>query len=143
MKAKYWLALVMIAGVGGYFVARYTIPPEVKIKEKIVTKEVEVERKNVQTTTREEIRPDGTKITETVTKDLTVSTKKARTKAKAKTLVKNSRPQWRVGVGAVTRLENLQIDYTVSVERRILGPVFVGLQGGTHGYGGLMVGLEF
>jgi hypothetical protein len=107
-------------------------------KEKIVEVEKEVVVKDVVTVTRIVTRPDGTK-EELVT--VTDKTKENKTATSTKTVSKSN---WHVSASAKTKLDKLQIDiYTVQIEKRIIGDIFLGVNASTDKTVGLTIGLEF
>lgn len=107
-------------------------------KEKIVEVEKEVVVKDVVTVTKVITRPDGTK-EELVT--VTDKTKENKTATSTKTVAKST---WHASIGAKSKIDRLQIDiYTVQVEKRIIGDLFLGVTGSTDKTVGLTVGLEF
>jgi len=159
------VGIVAIVALGGSFAAgRYTLPAKivetiktVEIEKQVVhTEYVTVEKlvyvkavaNNVVTNTVVTERPDGTKVTETKTVDLTkteeASTKEVETAASTETEIVKSktgdtykaveyyRPQWHAsisigaGVRAIGELTP-QLAFGAQIERRILGPFFAGL----------------
>lgn len=140
------LAVVLIAGAG-YGIGRYLQPAEVKVKTetKVVTVEVEKERTKYRTVVKYIKRPDGTE--ERIEEKEEVTEKESNTtvqkdKKKDKQVVA-AKPQWRAQVGA--ELVSFQpTNYRIGIERRVLGPVFVGAWSETnfHSYG-ISVSMEF
>lgn len=107
-------------------------------KEKIVEVEKEVIVKDVVTVTKVITRPDGTK-EELVT--VTDKTKENKQSTSTKTVAKST---WHASVGAKTKIDKLQVDlYTIQIEKRILGDLFLGVTGSTDKTVGLTVGLEW
>lgn len=107
----------------------------------VKTEQVEVEKerivKDVVTVTKYVTRPDGTTESTTTTTDKSRETKKA-TNTKV-TLA----PDWHVSVAANT--DNLALDnmrYTLQVQRRIIGSLFVGANLSTDKTVGLSLGIE-
>lgn len=128
------IALLVGAALGGA-ASWYLFP---KIETKTVTETKEVIRNNIRTVTLTTERPDGTKETRTETVDNSI---KKETSLHEKVEYKKSK--WIVSAGAATELKNLAPIYTLHVQKRIAGPVFVGIQGATDHLVGLTVGLEF
>src|SRR6185312_5008347 len=77
----------------------------------------------VVTQTNTVVKPDGSKI---ITEVVTDNTRKTEID-KGSTVIKTAAPNWHV-VGGFGYNYQLQPIYTAAVERRILGPVFVGVQ---------------
>lgn len=128
----YFISVVLFAGLG-YGVGRYLQPAEIRIEEK------ERIKKDVVTIVKEVIKKDGSKEIVTIIEDKTVVDK-----SKSET-VKNAKPQWKViGVikNDISHLTN-KPDYGIVVERRILGPVFLGAYADTKSNVGVSVGFEF
>ena len=97
---------------------------------KEVIKEVKVENKDVKTVIEKTTNKDGTVTEKTTIEDK--STETVQTNKSKDTMVKietksDNRPDWRVGAQA--GMKNMKGDfiYGATVERRILGPLFVGL----------------
>jgi len=104
----------------------------------IKEKQVEVEKivKDVITVTRVITKPDGTK------EEVTTITDKTK-ENKTNTVTKKA-SNWHASVGAKSKIDRLEIDtYTVQVEKRIIGDLFLGITGSTDKTVGLTVGLEF
>lgn len=107
-------------------------------KEKVVEVEKEVVVKDVVTVTRIVTRPDGTK-EELVT--VTDKTKENKQSTSTKTVAKST---WHASIGAKSKIDRLQVDlYTIQIEKRILGDLFIGVTGSTDKTVGLTVGMEF
>jgi hypothetical protein len=126
------LASVGLIFLLGFGVARYTLP----VKTITVTKEVVKEKKDVVTVTKRVKLPDGTTTTERRTEDRTIRD----TKKGSSTAVENEKAQWKASALLdLTRVDN----YGVSVEKRLVGPVFVGAWGLQSGQVGLSLGMEW
>lgn len=113
------IALLML--VVGYGVGRYVQPP--KEITKIETQEHEVIRNNVVTVTKEITKADGTKETITTVVDKSVEKKD---KTLESIVSKPVEKQWLASVGMNPIAPTAT--YSVKVDRRILGPIFVGGQ---------------
>jgi hypothetical protein len=141
---KLILALIacFLLGLGvGYFSLPQKVVTQVEVKEKIVTVTEKVKADNVVTVYREIQRPDGTKEIRSRTFDKSVSTE-AETKDDSKSVsetktVERKQPDWKVAGLATTT------GYGASIERRILGPIFLGAFGLSSGMAGISVGLLF
>lgn len=105
--------------------------PATKTVENIVTKD------HVVTVVKQIKNKDGT--TET---DTTTTEDKNTTDNKVAIVAIRAISNWHVGAGANIGL-NLQPSYSVQVDRRILGPVFVGISGDTIGRVGAHLSVEF
>lgn len=124
------VALLLGLGLGSQLL------PKVKIETKEVEKEVRV--KDVVTVTKIITKPDGTK--EEV---ITVIDKTKENLSKVSTQ-KVMAKDWHASVAVKTdniRFEKLT--YGVSVERRVLGDIFLGVNADTEGKFGGSVGIEF
>ena len=112
-------ALVLLLGlVGGYFIRYSTFnPPEVvKIQDRVVTQDV------VKTITRIVKEPSGVT---TITKESTkVSEKKANKVASHVSVSPTKAPSYRLGALFTPTFQ----PYALSAERRVLGPVWAGIQ---------------
>ena len=135
---KYVLVALVLIAVG--YAAGEHYAPE-KIKEVVVEKEVEKKNDNVSTHTVITEKPDGSKVTttDTVDKSVTLVTdNKTDT-----TVVTNKKTDWHVALGEKYDYSVTGHYYTVSIERRVLGPIFLGVQGSTEKSVGVTIGLEF
>lgn len=123
-------ALALGVGIAG---TRYLWP---RIEYKHTVQEKEVIRKDIVTVIKEVVRPDGSKetVTEIVDRSKESSTRK-------ETLTKAAQPQW--SVGAYTTFNEKIPTYTVTVDRRILGPFSLGVYGQTNSTFGAGIRLEF
>lgn len=145
MKRNISIAIAIVISLAiSYGLGRYTSPAKVVVKEKIVEKVIEVERKNVETITTETKKPDGTVIKEKRTLDLSVTETQAVRRQETSKVVEAAKPQWRIGVGVGLQQDIRGVVYTGRVERRIFGPVFAGVDVGfQQRYVGAAISVEF
>lgn len=130
----YLIAGLVILAVG-FSIGRYVVPDK-----SLETKSTEHDVKREETvTTREEIRADGTRITETIKSNKNEESKKK----ESSKLVENSRPNWKVNALAGYNIDKSNYVYGVAVDRRVLGNISVGAWGTTDKQVGLSLGLEF
>lgn len=111
--------------------------------EKIVVqeKEVEVVKKDVVTVVKEVTRPDGTKETVTTTTD---KSREAGYKTSKNETTSIKDRDWSVGLGAGASLkEKEKTVYTFDINRRIAGPIWVGVTYQTDNFLGIKAILEF
>jgi hypothetical protein len=162
-KSAVLIAVAILAALGGgYATGRYAVPAkvtvktEVKVVEKIIEKRVEVEKKtkkNDKTTVIVEItKPDGTKEKRTMIVDkgetnIDLSTivqneRDTKTDTKNSTVTDNTR-SWQANGLVGYDLGRLSTVYGIQVERRLFGPVKVGVFGMTNKTVGASVGIEF
>jgi hypothetical protein len=141
------LVAILVSAVVGFAFGKYALPGKVQIKTQEVEKIVTVVQHDTVTETHEVKRPDGTVITDTTIKDRdTANTSTVDTKKSSETIT-NQKPQWKVqGLVGLSTKDLGQPAYGVGVERRIIGPIFVGAWGlskSTEQTAGLSVSLEF
>ena len=174
-----WGGIALIACVASFLAGRMTTPEKittvevVKIQEKIVEVEkistkkdtAAKENRDVTTTTKEKVNPDGSKETETVTVDKTkvdTSTSEASNKDTTKTtdktsetskttIVENTR-KWHLSImagttpgyvkDAILYQGNPSITYGGIVEYKVIGDVYVGGFGLSDKTFGLTVGVS-
>lgn len=152
---------VKMAGAGviifvvGAAAGRYTLPA--KVETKIVTQTVTQtvtkaddktdvnDHKNEHKDETIEIKPDGTKVIHVVTDDKGVETTKTddktdtTTKTDTKTtsdkIVENSKMDWILGFDVAKDVQNplTGIYYGGSVDRRIIGPIYLGIDARSNG----------
>lgn len=108
-----------------------------KVKEKTVETEVERVVKDVQTVIKVVTRPDGTK--EEVTTIIDKS-KQSTDKTSTKIIAKND---WHISASGSRTFTDSSMTYTLQVERRIIGDVFLGASVNSEKQVGLTLGLEF
>lgn len=144
MKPLHILLGILIALAAGYGIGRYAQPAKIEIKKEEVIKEVEVIKKDVVIVEKEVKNPDGTVTTERVITDKTQIDSKKETTEKQSSIVSNKKADWKVSasVGAES-LKFTQPVYGLHVERRILGPFFIGAYGMTNSNYGVSIGMEF
>lgn len=130
---------LLYAGLAGAILgasAIYYLFPQ--IEEREVMKQEVVVRNQIRTVIKTVERPDGTKETVESREDNSTSTAQSNS-VKEKKSLKN----WQVAALATTQLSNLTPAYGALVQRRVLGPLFVGVLGKVDGEFGLSVGMEF
>lgn len=123
---------LLVALAIGYSLGRYLQPPEIRIEEREVT----IHHDTV-TTIREIVHVDGSKEIVTIIDD------KTKEESTTKTETSTMRPQWLVTAGFNPKCVTTGYLYEVSVSRRVLGPIMVGVFANTDKNIGLNVGLEF
>jgi hypothetical protein len=119
--------LILLALIISFASGRYLTPT--KIQEKIVIQEVvkESSKSELEHTTREIKKPDGTIIREVILSDKKETAKEqSRSELKEK-LVLTDKPNYRIGIIPKYSLETKEINYPVTIEKRIYGPVFIGV----------------
>lgn len=135
MSPRNTIILVILVAVASAGITRYYFP-QVEFKNTETVKEVV--RNDIRTIVKEVVRADGTKeiITETTDK----SVKKE--ESKSQTII-SSKPQWMFDVGARTNLSDRDIYYDLQVQRRVLGPFFLGAKLSTDKSIGVSIGMEY
>lgn len=143
------LALTLLAGLA-FGLGRYMTPNSIEYREVEVVKEVIKEvvkeniKKNTQTKTVETWHPDGTHTIETyvlnqdtivIEKEL-VAEKEIRKEIEK--IIESQKPNWILGVTYGNRQ-----DYGATVDRRILGPVFLGAYAKSDRDIGIALKMEF
>lgn len=105
----------------GYGVGRYVQPAKEVVKTEVV--QHEVTKKQIVTVVKEVTKPDGTKESTTTTTDNSIENKESKASSLSS---KPTEKQWLFGVGA-NPLAYYQT-YSIKVDRRVLGPFFLGGQ---------------
>lgn len=139
MSIRLYVLMGSLLLVIGYTIGYLTIPQKIVTKTVIETKTVTVTQHDIQTVVIE--KPDGTKTTTTI--DKSVDTSKSVTDESKTKVVENGRPQWKVAIDLSPNNSQLEYFYGARIERRILGPIFVGAFGNTDKTFGLSIGVEF
>jgi hypothetical protein len=130
------IVLVVVLLAVGVAIGRYSLPARVETRE--VVKEVERKERQRHTETVIREQPDGSKETRIV--EDTHSTSDSEATAERQRL-ELSAPNWRLTAGYATDRA-----YSLGVERRLIGPLFIGVSGRSGPRGtdaGLFLGLEF
>lgn len=142
---KNYVIAAIILVVMGYAFGRYMQPAKVEVKEVEVVKQVTTENKNIVVTQVETVNKDGTKTIKTVTEDKSTTKVQENRTTESDKITSSQKPQWKVSGLAGVKIDDLKsrLVYGAAVERRILGPVFVGVWGNTERMAGVTVGLEF
>lgn len=154
-------AVAVAACVASFLVGRGKVRTVTKVEtktevvEKVVEKVVTVKAKDVQrkVTTKTETKPDGSSVVlrvedvQTQTDVGTVSdftgTAVTTSSSKAETAT-GSKPGWRLGVSAEWKKAQEKPDvYGLEIDRRIVGPFWLGARASTDKTAGIAVGLEW
>lgn len=122
---------IAVAALIGYAFGRYAQPANVVVKTQEVVKEVEVVKHDTVTVTKEIKRPDGTDEIDTTVTDKDVSQKNLSESLQTSETISNQKPQWNLGILGGYNFQDLKPDYGITVDRRILGPIFLGVVGHT------------
>lgn len=138
------VALSFAAGV-------YFGPKKVETKEveKIVYRDrvVESKKKDTVTRTKETQLPDGTKIKETIKDEKSESTKDSQSELRHDKFLERkteSRPDWRIGAVYKPTLPGIQGEvYGVTIERRVIAEIYLGVTAATDRTAGLVVSIGF
>jgi hypothetical protein len=149
--------------LASFMVGRYTVPSKVVTKTEIqtVTQIAETAKVNTQqdkdVVVTETDKPDGTKIKQTEyvdrvnTESVDTKTTQTTTDSKSSTVTTNEKYNWNVaalaGVSSDQSLFDKQIGYGAIIQRKIIGPFYVGVWGSGFGTpvksGGVSIGGSF
>jgi hypothetical protein len=136
MSGRPLLLLCLLCTIGGGAMTK-ALWPRIAVQTKVVEHNVVVEKIVNKTTTV--TKPDGTTIVTSHTTENRVDTD---TKQVSSTQAKSEvRKDWLVSVGM--QLDRTSKSYTISVNRRILGPIYLGGSAATNGVVGFHLGVEF
>lgn len=135
MTARTVFLLCLISGVGSAVATRYYFP-QVQVKTVETTKEVV--RTDIKTVVHTVTASDGTTDTTTVTEDHSI-----KRDSNNKTAVANKQPQWHISGTVQSNYKLVPPIYGIAVNRRILGPIYLGALLNTNSEVGLSIGLEF
>jgi hypothetical protein len=134
----YAIVAVVFLGIGAYL--NHRLNP--RIETKTIETEREVIKRDVVTVIKEVVRPDGTKETTTETVDHTRERKESR--AEATVIVNITPPKWHLSALAAVPISGPYAPvYGLQIEKRLAGPLFVGINAKTNREVGLVVGYEF
>jgi hypothetical protein len=140
IQVKYVVIIIIVSAIAGGIVTKRYIKPQEVIKTQVVDHDVIKDR--IITIVKEIDNPDGTKEkTTTTTDDRTSVDDKNTTTTDIKAPIPK---QWLVSAGVgLDAKDNFNKIYQLNVNRRILGPIYVGIWGNTNQSAGLSVGFEF
>lgn len=140
IQYKTLAAIILVAMVIGGAIETKFASNKSEIKTQVV--DHTITQNHVVTVVKEVDRPDGTKEI-TTTKDDT-SVKHDTSVSDKEDIKAKPAPNWMVSAGVGFELDNsFGRVYKAEVQRRILGPVFLGVYGTTRSEAGLTVGFEF
>jgi hypothetical protein len=123
-------AITIILSLGvGYGVGRYILPAKIITETKEVIKEVEVTKKDVITTIKEDKRPDGSIHKETIITDRTTIDKESKKEFQQLQLIINKKPQWKANLLGGYDFQERTPQYGLGIEKRYMGPLFLGFNG--------------
>ncbi len=134
-QGKVGIIAVLVIALTSYGFGRYVQPAQIKE----VIKTVEIVKHDTTTIVKEHKNRDGSSDTETtvVNHDIDLS------KSDDSKTITNLTPQWKVQGQYGYNFQSLRPVYGAAIERRIVGPLFIGAWGNTDHTVGLSVGLEF
>lgn len=133
-KYTYYIIAAIVIFLVGIFVGSKSVPPEIVEKKVEVVKTVV--QKDVKTVIKRVKTSDGTVTTEIVKEDK--SNSQSDTTKASETIVKNEK-QWKASLFTTFDTNT----YMAGIERRIIGPVFMGAWGSTKGNAGVSISIEF
>ena len=163
----YGIKVLVVLGIfaTGAAFGKFAGPSKVEYKDKIVYQDKIVTQtdedktkdlnKNVVTTKTETDKPDGTKVIQTVTQDKSTLISSDKTDTKSTNTVNSteeksevkiySKNDWMLSVIATKDLSNLAAPFSFGglIQRRILGPIYLGVLGTSNKEVGVGVGLSF
>lgn len=143
MKQYKNIAIAVLVALGlGYAIGRHLQPAEIKTEIKEVEKVVEKIKKDIVIVERETRNPDGTVIIDRETRDRSEEAIRRDTRREEDTEI-NNKAQWKANLHVKSSISSLVPQYGASVERRILGPVWVGVGAYQDGTANVSVGWEF
>lgn len=140
--AKVILAILVAAGLG-YAFGRYAQPAKEVIKTVEVVKTVTVVQHDTVTVTKQIKKPDGTTETDTVITDKDVDITNTAIKDTSSETITNVKPQWKLSGQGGYNFSSFNKVYGAEVDRRILGPIFLGAWGNSDRAAGIAISVEF
>ena len=141
IQIKYVVIVCLVTAAVSASITRYYFP-QVTVQTKTVEADHSVTHNDVKTVTHEVKKPDGEVDTDITTIDSTVHTDTDTKTAQVVQLAPEK--NWYVGATAsITGVNFANPAYGVQVNRRILGPIFLGGTVNTKGEFGISLGMEF
>lgn len=141
---KNYIIVSVVSLLIGAGIVNYAFPPKVETIVQEVTKEVEVVKRDIVVVTEKITQKDGTIVEKTRTEDKSIDTTKKDSQASSRTTVTNEK-QYRVSVRAGTKTlnSNPEIIYSLGIEKKLIGPLNVGVHGSTDKQYGLSLSYDF
>lgn len=141
---KYYIIGGLILFAAGLGTGFYLMPSKVVVKTNTVTQTQDIIHDHIITVTKTVVLPNGEKQTTTTTTNNSVINDKSSTQIQSSSVTNYGKPQWKVSAMAGLGANNLTLPiYGAEVQKRLLGPIFVGAWGNSNREGGLSLGLEF
>lgn len=151
MSAK-WIACLavgsfLLGAATTYYARPAKVVTKTEVREKIITVTEKEKHDDVVTVHQEVDRPDGTKVIRDVTVDKSVFKEEQKTdetlsRSETKT-VEQGGAQWNLRAMAALSLRAAPPVYGGGIERRILGPIYLGAFGFSNGTAGVSIALSF
>lgn len=141
IQLKYAAIACLVVAAVSASVTRYYFP-QVTVQTKTVEADHSVTQNNVKTVTHEVKKPDGEVDTDITTIDSTVHTD-TNTETKQATQIAPQKDWYIAATASITGVNFANPAYGVQVNRRILGPIFLGGTVNTKGEFGVSLGMEF
>lgn len=137
------IIVVAIAAVS-YAFGRYMTPSKIEYKTIEVVKEQEHVNKDIVVTEKEVRNKDGSVTIDRRIEDKSVETRNKESSRMESKVVTNQKTQWKAhALVGVQKTDFANPIYGLQIERRIVGPIFVGAWGMDSKEYGVSVGLEF
>ncbi len=139
MKIKIlYILLPILLFAGGFYTAKKFSPT---IETRIQTQEKEVVKNQIQTVVKT-YTTDGKVASETITTDKSTILTDKKSDDKSKVVLPDPKKDWKVSLGiSPTRYQQVE-GYSLQIERRILGPWYLGVQASSEAQR-VVVGFEF
>lgn len=135
MNTRNTLILLVLVAAASAGITRYCFP-KVEFKQVEVVKEVI--HNDIKTIVHTITRPDGTKETVEETTD-----KSVKHETSSKETIIAAKNQWMFDIGARANPIDRVVFYDLQVQRRIVGPFFLGARASTDKTVGVSIGMEF
>jgi hypothetical protein len=143
MSTRTYILTVTLTLIVGAAMGRYLTPEKVVTKTVTQIQKVDVVHTNVVTITKTIKQPNGTIETDTTTVDKSVDQTNTNTTSETSKTVTRDNPQWHVSGDFSSSSSLPYYIYGAKIERRILGPIFLGAFGNANRQFGASIGLEF
>lgn len=143
MSTRLQLLIGLLLLVIGLAIGRYSLPAKVVTVTRIERQDHDVIKTNVVTVTKVVKQPNGTTETNTTVTDHSVTNDQSNTVSQTEKTVTRNQPDWRVGAQFSSSSNLPGYLYGVTVDRRILGPISIGVFGNANRAFGAQIGIEF
>ena len=139
------ILMVILVAAAAFFIGKYSNTQKTKIKTQFITQTVVVNHHDIRTVVHTVKEPNGTVVTNTTTQDNSTVTGNGIKVAKSKETESGSTTsgKWKISALAGVDFKGGNLAYGAELDRKILGPIYVGAWGLSNSSFGVSIGFQF